>query len=199
MSPLWQRMIEVMQLRGLAPHTQRAYLQAIQRLALYYYNSPDQITEEELRQYFLYLHHEKHIARSTAIMCSEVEYNARGISAHSLLSTEALMAYDEALAQRIRAALTVVPGLTEKKMFGGTAFMVDGNMACGVTQNNLMVRMNPDATAAALARPNVRLFDMTGRPMKGWVIVEPAGVQAEDDLRHWITQGVAFAQSLPPK
>lgn len=66
MTPLRQRMIEDMQLRGLAPHTQRAYLQAIQRLALYYHKSPDQITDEELRQYFLYLHHEKHIARSTA-------------------------------------------------------------------------------------------------------------------------------------
>ena len=132
-------------------------------------------------------------------MCSEVGYNATGISARWLLSTEAPMAYDEALAQRIRAALPAVPGLTEKKMFGGIAFMVDGNMACGVTGNNLMVRMSPDATAAALAQPNVRLFDMTGRPMKGWVVVEPAGLQAEDDLTHWIAQGVAFAQSLPPK
>jgi len=132
-------------------------------------------------------------------MCSEAGYNAAGISARRLLSLEALMAYDEALAQRIRAALPAVPGLTEKKMFGGIAFMVNGNMACGVTQDNLMVRMNPDATSEALAQPNVRLFDMTGRPMKGWVVVEPAGIQAEDDLAHWIAHGVAFAQSLPAK
>src|SRR5687768_10870222 len=96
---------------------------------------------------------------------------------------EALMAYDEALAQRIRTALPGVPGLTEKKMFGGLAFLVDGNMACGVSKDNLMVRISPDAMAAALALPNVRVFDMTGRPMKGWIIVEPAGVQADHDLK----------------
>ena len=109
------------------------------------------------------------------------------------------MAYDEALAQRIRAALPSVPGLTEKKMFGGIAFLVDGNMACGVSRENLMVWMSPDATDAALAQPHVRVFDMTGRPMKGWIIVEPAGIQSDDDLNGWIAQGVAFAQSLPPK
>jgi TfoX/Sxy family transcriptional regulator of competence genes len=109
------------------------------------------------------------------------------------------MAYDEALAQRIREALPGVPGLTEKKMFGGIAFLVDGNMACGVSKDSLMVRINPDATADVLAQPNVRVFDMTGRPMKGWVLVEPAGIQEEDDLKHWIDQGVAYVQSLPPK
>jgi TfoX/Sxy family transcriptional regulator of competence genes len=109
------------------------------------------------------------------------------------------MAYDEALAQRIRAALPGIPGLTEKKMFGGIAFLVDGNMACGVSKDSLMVRMSPDATDAALAQPHVRVFDMTGRPMKGWIIVEPAGIQSDDDLNRWIAQGVAFAQSLPPK
>jgi TfoX N-terminal domain len=109
------------------------------------------------------------------------------------------MAYDETLAQRIRAALPAVSGLTEKKMFGGIAFLVDGNMACGVSKDNLMVRISPDATDAALAQPNVRVFDMTGRPMRGWIIVEPAGIQADEDLNRWIAQGVAFAQSLPPK
>ena len=109
------------------------------------------------------------------------------------------MAYDETLALRIRAALPAIPGLTEKKMFGGLAFLVDGNMACGVSRANLMVRISPDATDAALAQPNVRVFDMTGRPMKGWVLVEPAGIQEEEDLKHWIAQGVTFAQSLPPK
>ena len=77
--------------------------------------------------------------------------------------------------------------------------MVDGNMACGVSKDKLMVRITPDATDAALAQPNVRLFDMTGRPMKGWVLVERAGIEAEEDLKRWIEQGVAFAQSLPPK
>lgn len=109
------------------------------------------------------------------------------------------MAYDQALAQRIRDTLPGIPGITEQKMFGGIGFMVDGNMACGVSNNDLMVRINPDDTAAAIAHPNVRTFDMTGRPMKGWVLVEPAGLQADDDLKRWVDQGVAFAQSLPPK
>ncbi len=109
------------------------------------------------------------------------------------------MAYDEALAQRIRAALPNVPGLTETKMFGGIGFLVHGNMACGVNGENLIVRIRPDATDAALAEPAVRVFDMTGRPMKGWIVVEPAGVQSADNLKHWIAQGIAFAQSLPPK
>ena len=109
------------------------------------------------------------------------------------------MAYDEALAQRIRAALPNVPGLAEKKMFGGIGFLVHGNMACGVSKEGLMVRIKPESTEAALARPSVRVFDMTGRPMKGWILVEPAGLQSDDDLKDWVDQGVAFAQSLPPK
>jgi TfoX/Sxy family transcriptional regulator of competence genes len=103
------------------------------------------------------------------------------------------------LAQHIRAALQAVPGVTETKMFGGISFLVEGNMACGVSKDNLMVRIGSAAREAALAQPHVRVFDMTGRPMKGWVLVEPAGVQTEDELKHWIDQGVAFAQSLPPK
>ena len=109
------------------------------------------------------------------------------------------MAYDEVLAQRIRAALHTVPGLTETKMFGGITFSVDGNMAGGVHKDNLMVRIGPDARDAALAQPHVRVFDMTGRPMRNWILVEHAGIQTDDDLKHWIDQGVAFAQSLPPK
>ena len=109
------------------------------------------------------------------------------------------MAYSEALAQRIREALPGIPGITEKKMFGGIAFLLDGNMACGVSKDNLMVRISPDATDSALAQPHVRVFDMTGRPMKGWVLVEPSGIETDNDLKRWIEQGVEFAQSLPPK
>jgi TfoX/Sxy family transcriptional regulator of competence genes len=109
------------------------------------------------------------------------------------------MAYDEALAQRIRAALPTVPGLTEKKMFGGISFLLDGNLACSVSKDNLLVRIGQDAIAAALEQQHVRMADMTGRPMKGWVLVEPAGIQPDDELKRWIAQGVEFAQSLPPK
>jgi TfoX/Sxy family transcriptional regulator of competence genes len=110
-----------------------------------------------------------------------------------------LMAYDEALAQRIRAALQDVPALTEKKMFGDIGFIVGGNMACGVNGNALMVRINPDQFEEALQRPFVRPFDLTGRPMKGWIIVDSEGLQSTGDLKGWIQQGVSFAQSLPPK
>ena len=109
------------------------------------------------------------------------------------------MAYDEALAQRVRTVLPDVPGLTEKKMFGGIGFIVQGNMACGVNGNDLIVRMSPDAFDAAVAHPHVRLFDMTGRPMKGWIVVDSAGIKSAEDLQSWLRQGVAFAQSLPPK
>jgi TfoX/Sxy family transcriptional regulator of competence genes len=109
------------------------------------------------------------------------------------------MAYDEALAQRIRAALHAIPELTEKKMFGGICFFVGGNMAGGVNKDNLIVRLGSNAAAAALAQPHVRMFDMTGRPMKNWILVEPTVIQTDDDLKQWIGQGVAFAQSLPPK
>jgi TfoX/Sxy family transcriptional regulator of competence genes len=109
------------------------------------------------------------------------------------------MAYDETLAQRIRAVLPAVPGLAEKKMFGGISFLVDGNLACSVSKDNLLVRIGLDAIAVALAQPHVRAADMTGRPMKGWILVEPAGIQSDDDLTRWLTQGLGFAQSLPVK
>ena len=109
------------------------------------------------------------------------------------------MAYDEALAERVRAALPDVPGLSEKKMFGGIAFLLQGNMACGVNGTNLIVRINPEHTEEIVTQPFVRPFDMTGRPMKGWILVDSEGVRSEDDLKHWVQQGVTFAQSLPAK
>jgi len=109
------------------------------------------------------------------------------------------MAYDEALAQRVRAALNDAPGLSEKKMFGGIGFLLHGNMACGVNGTNLIVRINPEHSEEAVTQPFVRPFDMTGRPMKGWILVDSEGVQSEDDLKDWIEQGVIFAQSLPSK
>ena len=109
------------------------------------------------------------------------------------------MAYDTVLAQRTREALNNIPGLTEKKMFGGIGFLVQGNMACGVTGTDLIVRISPEIYDTAIAQPFVRVFDLTGRPMKGWIVVEPDGVRAADDLKRWVQQGITFAQSLPPK
>jgi TfoX/Sxy family transcriptional regulator of competence genes len=109
------------------------------------------------------------------------------------------MAYDEGLAQRIRELLEQEPGLVEKKMFGGVGYMVQGHMACGVNQDALIVRVGPERYQEALAAPHTRVFDLTGRPMTGWVTVGPEGYSADDDLRRWVRQGLEFARSLPPK
>ena len=109
------------------------------------------------------------------------------------------MAYDEGLAERIREQLGVDPGITEKRMFGGIAFLYRGNMAVGVTGDDLMVRVGPDATQAALARPGARILDMTGRPMRGWIVVAGEAVAEDDALGAWVDEGHAFAASLPAK
>jgi TfoX/Sxy family transcriptional regulator of competence genes len=109
------------------------------------------------------------------------------------------MAYDEGLAQRVREVLDDAPGLVEKRMFGGVGFMLQGNMACGVNGQDLIVRVGPDRYTEALAQPHAREFDLTGRPMKGWVTVTPDGYEADEDLERWVQQGVAFAMSLPAK
>ena len=108
------------------------------------------------------------------------------------------MAYDEGLAERVRDRLADVPGVTDKRMFGGIAFLTDGNMTVGVTGDDLLVRVGPEATDAALARPGARLFDMTGRPMRGWVVVD--GAELDDDvLVEWIELARSFVATLPPK
>jgi TfoX/Sxy family transcriptional regulator of competence genes len=109
------------------------------------------------------------------------------------------MPYDDILAARLRAAIGPLPSLVEKKMFGGICHLVNGNMACGVYQDYLIVRVGLQAYEAALARPHVKLFDITGRAMKGWVMVAPQGCSSESELKAWVEQGLAFARSLPPK
>ena len=109
------------------------------------------------------------------------------------------MAYDEQLAERVRDQLADVHGITEKAMFGGVAFLLEGNMAVGLTGDQLMVRVGRDDSDDALARPHTRPFDMTGRPMKGWILVAQEGLQDDDELRAWVRRGLAFAGSLAPK
>ena len=109
------------------------------------------------------------------------------------------MAYDEGLATRVRDQLGDQPGLAETKMFGGLAFLLDGNMACGVRGHDLIVRVAADAAEAALREPGTRPFDLTGRPMKGWLLVDAGGHAEGDDLRRWVDRGLAYATSLPPK
>ena len=109
------------------------------------------------------------------------------------------MVFDEDLAARTRAALGDVRGVTEIRMFGGLCFTVHGNMAVGVTGDDLMVRLAPDDGEAALAQPGVRPMDFTGKPMKGFVYVGPEGLRTERMLIGWVSRGVAFAATLPPK
>ncbi len=109
------------------------------------------------------------------------------------------MAYDETLAARIRVAMADRPGVTERKMFGGIAFMLDDHMAVGVVGGELMARVGPDALARALAMPDARPMDFTGRPMRGYVFVGSAGVADDSALRGWIEMAADFVRALPPK
>lgn len=109
------------------------------------------------------------------------------------------MPHDEGLAQRIREALDERPDLSEKKMFGGIAFLLGGNMCVGVVGDELIVRVGPEAHEKALARPHAREMDFTGRPLRGMVYVAAVGLSSDRALRGWIGRGVVFAGSLPPK
>src|SRR5882672_4664807 len=99
------------------------------------------------------------------------------------------MAYDEKLAERVRGLLAKRKGVAEKKMFGGLAFLLNGNMSVGLHGGELIVRLDPGETDAALAQPHTRIFDLTGRPMKGWILVKPAGVASKVALAKWVSQG----------
>jgi hypothetical protein len=107
--------------------------------------------------------------------------------------------YDEGLATRLRDLVGAEPGLTEKKMFGGLAMLLHGNMTVGVHGDALIVRTDPAQQADLLAEPGARTFDLTGRPMQGWLLVDPDGIAEDDDLRRWVDRGTAYARGLPPK
>src|SRR5438445_2828745 len=102
------------------------------------------------------------------------------------------MAFDESLTARIRDALAQKRGVEEKKMFGGIGFLLNGNMLVGVWKNSMIVRVGPDSYEDALLEPQVKEFDITGRPMKGWVMVPPEGVQDEAQVEAWIQRAVKF-------
>ena len=111
------------------------------------------------------------------------------------------MAYDEEMAERVREALSARPGVTERRMFGGLGWMIAGNMAVGVmSTGGLLVRMDPEDVPEALEEPHVGTFGREGaKPMSGFVIVDPEGVEDDADLARWIDTGAARASSLPPK
>lgn len=109
------------------------------------------------------------------------------------------MAFDEQLAQRVRREIGGRAGMIEKKMFGGLAFLLDGNMSCGVLGAELIVRLEHAQAAAALAEPGTREFDITGRPMKGWLMVGGAALRDDRVLAQWVRRSLAFAATLPKK
>lgn len=112
------------------------------------------------------------------------------------------MAYDLKLTQRMREQLAILgylANLEEKKMFGGVAFLMRGNMACGVHGGYIIVRVGPENYEAALQQPFTRPFDMTGRPMAGWITVSAQGCEQDSDMLAWIKKGIDFASSLPAK
>jgi TfoX/Sxy family transcriptional regulator of competence genes len=109
------------------------------------------------------------------------------------------MAFSETLAERIRRGLARKKNIDEKKMFGGIGFLLNGNMLVGVWKDSLIVRLGPDDGDEALKEPHIKPFDITGRAMNGWVLVEPEGVQRDDQLKGWIQRAVKFVGALPAK
>ena len=109
------------------------------------------------------------------------------------------MPYDERVRARINTVLADWPGVIEKKMFGGVCSLLKGNMVCAVYKEFLILRLGPEAAAEALTHPHCRPFDITGRAMKGWVMVAPAGFAEADLLIGWLEKARAFVNTLPPK
>ena len=109
------------------------------------------------------------------------------------------MAYDKKLADRIRKALSKQPKLTEREMFGGIGFMLRGNMACGVIADEMMVRIAKEETDSAIKEPGARIFDFSGRPSPGWILVHQSVLTKPAEIRGWVKRGVEYALSLPAK
>jgi TfoX/Sxy family transcriptional regulator of competence genes len=110
------------------------------------------------------------------------------------------VAYDEDLANRIRDIVQDEPGLTEKRMFGGLAFLVNGNMAVSASgQGGMLLRVDPADTAALVQRPGASRFEMRGREMDGWLRIDAAGLATKRQLKSWVSRGVSYARSLPAK
>jgi len=109
------------------------------------------------------------------------------------------MPFDATLAERLRSLLRGSYSVSEKKMFGGLAFMVNGHMCCGIVGKDLVVRTGPDASIEALRLPHSRPMDFTGRPMRGFVFVAAAGFHSDRDLNGWVQRGLDFVLAQPPK
>ena len=109
------------------------------------------------------------------------------------------MPVDDNLANRVRKILEKTEGLSEKKMFGGLCFLINGNMALGLVNEDLMIRVKPDSYEKMLSQPHVRKMDFTGKALKGFLYIATKGTESDKDLRKWVLKGVEFAMSLPAK
>jgi TfoX/Sxy family transcriptional regulator of competence genes len=109
------------------------------------------------------------------------------------------MAYNEELAERVRDVLSPTAGISERRMFGGICFLLYGNMCCGILKDELVLRLEPTRAEILLQQPHTRPMDFTGRPLKGFVYVEPHGLIAQYDLEKWISIALEFARSLPKR
>lgn len=109
------------------------------------------------------------------------------------------MALDEHLVARVEGLIGARDGIVSRRMFGGIAWMLDGNMACGIVGDDLMLRLGPDGAHASLTEPGVRAMDFTGRPLRGFVYVDAEATAGDAELTGWIERSLTFAASLPPK
>lgn len=109
------------------------------------------------------------------------------------------MTFSQSLADRVRHTLRNHRGITEKKMFGGVGFLLNGNLLVCVWKSSLIVRLGADQASVALKQPHVREFDVTGRPMKGWIMVEPDGLESDGQLFGWVERATEFVETLPGK
>lgn len=109
------------------------------------------------------------------------------------------MPFDTSLADRVRPLLQRMAGFSEKTMFGGVAFLRHGNMCVGVWKEFLILRLGPEAGDAALVEPNIRPFDVTGRPMRGWVMAAPEAIESREELERYVESAVEFVATLSPK
>ena len=106
------------------------------------------------------------------------------------------MAFSESLAARTRDALAFERGIGEKKMFGGLCFLLNGKLLVGVFKDTLLVRLGPEGARSALTKPHVRVMELSSRPMKGWVVVEPEGIDSDRQLKKWARQAIEFVMTI---